>query len=294
MSTVSMPQSLSTTTVDRPLPGVRGLATGEWRKLRFRSVFWWVLGIAVLVAAAVPIIGYFIERSSKKPVKSFDGFVWPVAIEKGALAATGLGVLIVLVTCLMIGSEYQWGTLRVLVGSGASRTHIILAKLLTFIAFVLLFVFVCMIAGAIAGTVLGLVTGKDTNVHWSYGGTFILHLFTTYGLAVYALLVYAALGFTITILTRSLATGIAIAIAISFLEQLVGTAISLLGRVGEIVADGLPGANVTILGDAMGLKPIVDDWGTLIRALAICTAYIAIFVVASVAVFNRRDIQSGS
>ncbi len=295
MATVPIAQPSAPIPASRmPLPSLGAMIGSEWLKLRARAVFWWTLGAVALIAIAVPIIGYIIERTGSSKVKSYNGIIWPRAIEVGGIVSGALSILPILVSCLVIGSEYQWGTMRVIIGSGASRTKLVFAKLITMVIYTAIFVLVAMAAATISGTLVGVIAGESSTKPWTYDGAFFLHIVTIFLIMLFVLLVTVVIGFTLTLLTRSLATGIALAIAVNFLDGIVGVGLALLGHVGRIIQDGLPSMNISKLTAAATLSPDVSDTGRFVLAIVILALYIVILSAISVAVFRRRDIQAGS
>lgn len=202
------------------------------------------------------------------------------------------GILMVIVASSLIGSEFGWNTLRPLVSRAASRSSLLSAKWVV----VALYTVAIVVVGVIASLILAAIASLLMDVEITLPSA----LWDDYALGtvrwVVASLPYAVIAFAVALLTRSNAAGIAIGIGISFVEPLIFQLLMLVSDTFERVQEYGIAWNV----QQLVTLPTTDDAfsdpvaaSQVWQSTGILAVYVAIFVVATYIVFNRRDITSG-
>lgn len=203
------------------------------------------------------------------------------------------GILIVIVTSSLIGSEYSWNTLRPLVARAKNRNGLLSAKWIVVLLYTVFMVIVGIVGSLVLATVFSLFTDSSTALPDGFWWDVVV------GSArwVVASLPYAAIGFAAALLTRSNAAGIAIGIGISFVEPLIFPLLSFASDVFDTVQEYGIAWNVQQLAsfstdpESGFLDPVPA--GQVWESTAVLGVYFAAVVVATYIVFKRRDITSG-
>jgi ABC-type transport system involved in multi-copper enzyme maturation permease subunit len=202
------------------------------------------------------------------------------------------GILIVIVASSLIGSEFGWNTLRPLVARAASRSSLLSAKWVVVALYTVVLVVIGVLASLALAAIASLLMGIDVSLPSALWDDYALGTLRW----IAASLPYAVIAFAVALLTRSNAAGIAIGIGLSFVEPLIFGLLGLISDSFQNVQEYGIAWNVqqlvtlpTIRNSQMEPVAASQVW----QSTGILAVYIAIFVVASYIVFNRRDITSG-
>lgn len=203
------------------------------------------------------------------------------------------GILTVIVTSSLIGSEFSWNTLRPLVARATSRSGLLSAKWLVVVMYTVMMV----IAGIVGSLVLSWLASQLTDTTTSLPPDFweVVAIGTVRWIV--ASMPYAAIGFAAALLTRSNAAGISIGIGLSFVEPLLFGLLGLVSDVFDTVQKfGLSWnvsqlANISTQSDGGFQDPV--NASQVWQSAGVIGIYLAIAVVATYIVFKRRDITSG-
>jgi ABC-2 type transport system permease protein len=273
---------------------IRSVAA-ELLVMRKRLSTWILFGIwtllALVFAYVVPYVTY-LNGASRQPLtdqlpQQLVGTLMAGFPFFGGVLALQLGVL-------TFGSEYGWGTWKMLFTQRPGRLRIFTAKLLAVAATLVPFVLVVFALGALASYAIALREGAD--VAWPSATLLLRGL----GAGWLILAVWAAFGTLLAVLSRgtSLAVGIgilyalviegllsALASQVSFLDRLVefflrANAYSLVARLGVSADD------VANNGPGSFSGPFVSG----AQALLVLTSYLAVLLVASGWLLRRRDV----
>jgi ABC-type transport system involved in multi-copper enzyme maturation permease subunit len=280
---------------------MRDLVAMESLKLRKRLMTQIVFGLITVGTIFFMSIGYLTSRTNEyaSPIERQDqlnGFLLPEVFANLSSVIGGLGsILLVMLAASMIGSEYGWGTVRVLVSSGVSRSRLLTAKLLAMIEAIVLFVASGLVAGLVGSLAITFVGGHELSTTWLNGQTLGDIAMIALRL-VFLLLVPALVGFTVALVTRSLAVGIAVGIGFQIAEQILSAVLNSIGNFGERVRDLLFTTNLAAIDqyNEIGTPEVSADLPGVWQAVALLTLYTAIMLAVSFIVFRRRDIASGS
>ena len=260
----------------------------EWFRLRRRAGFWAIVGILGLFVAgalAATVAMRFIPAvGATTPAYGFPHAVFEVL----SRLAPFLGIIL---AGFIFGGEFSWGTWRASLARGMPPSRLILVKILLGAA-VLLAVWV--IAWCLAAMV-GLVAGENESggiIRQSPGfpdgwGAGVLKFASAWPVAV----AYLALGALLCVIGRSTAFGVGVGIALVVAEMIGYPLLNLVAElIWEISLEGY--LRWTVRGAAAGL--LGNDDPRAIFFLPVVLAYTGLFCWFTLAVFNRRDLDSGS
>ncbi|MDI3339566.1 MAG: ABC transporter permease [Sphaerobacter sp.] len=271
-------------------PGMGTLIGMELAKLRKRPMTRVVFGLLVLAAAGLPVLIYAAGTPEAR-----DSFVFPGAIEDGVRVAELLGMVsLPVLGAAIAGSEYAWGTMRLLIATGVGRGRLFTAKLVALLLATLAHVVLAVGLVSLEAAVAGALTGRGhelPTIDAAWVGDLVQMLGTTWFLLSFLVLV----GFGVAMLGRSMAAGIAVAIGLPIAQQ-IGSVLApaILGRFGEVLVDFFPNTSFEALAQRAGFDAAPPD-GLLSpeRAVATLLAYTVILLGAALLVFQRRDVPSG-
>lgn len=296
-----------------PRPHVITMLGGEVLKLR-RMWLVWVCLVAYSAVIALPLV---IALGSRGAIANSHIATAPAAAQLLVLyhVLGTLGFLlrffgapiVLLVTTRLIGMEYSSGTIRLILARGVGRVPLLALKVAVSLG-VALAVVVWGIVLAVVATDLALLLifgnlsmlSAATPDFWRAAGDEAIVL-------VLSFVVMVLLATALTVLSRSLAFGLAAAFAWYFVDNLIGTVFFTLGYLvtksdGWLLATGdLLGPNLNSLANTL-LPPSataaqVAFLGTPLtpvtsgHSLLVVTIYVVIFVAVSVALIARRDVQ---
>lgn len=273
----------------------------ELIKIRKRRVTWISFGIVVAFLAFMIIVLRVIIKGAEGPGSESFGEInsalrFPLGF--GAVSVLevqfGLWAVLVLVS-LLVGSEYGWGTLRLVLARGPSRTELMMAKLLALLVTITFGTVAILVVSAILMPIGDLVVGVFDPV---YPDRFIQFLMLDWLRTTFSLLIYVAIAFASASLLRSGGAGLAVGIGFVVIEQIVGQVFASFGGTLADISRFLPSllvqsvlsANDLSAGTLGGDSPLsnLDPWqGGLLIA-----GYSAVLVAVTIWVFSRRDIST--
>lgn len=287
-------ESIKSAMAVRAEPGVRDLLRLEYLKTVKRRMTRVVFGIIVLLMGGIValryLFGYVLESD---PDAEITEMLMPVIIEDSLEIISVLGpILIVILAAGLAGSEFSWGTVRTMVGTGVSRAKLLLAKLVVVCVASILLVVTGLATVALTTTVISPIEGHGLRMSWidfaSAGDVTLMVLRSSFIMAV-----YGVLGFAIAQTTRSVAAGIAVGIGIHVVGPILWALSSLLGGFGEFIDDSFIITNTEVLNalNTFGTPEPPEGAPGPWLAAGTLLAYAAIAVAISLASFKRRDIS---
>lgn len=202
------------------------------------------------------------------------------------------GALAMLVGVLATGSEYGWGTVKILLTSGPSRTSMLLGKLFALTAVMLLLVLATFTIDALASLLVASLT--DRPVRWPPLGD----LATGAGVGWLVVTMWCQAGAFLGTVVRgtALAAGIGLiwALAIENLLRTFGAIVDVV----DVVQRFMPGTAAGALAAALdvgeqgepGGTPGVTDVLSGGSAALVVTGYLVVFVTVSAILVHRRDV----
>jgi ABC-2 type transport system permease protein len=288
---------------------VTNLMRAEWLKLTKRPLVW-VLLSAYLALLAVQILSQFAlvniigERASSPALAAqleewrrrttFPGLFGVVFNHLNGLG----GIFAVVLAAASMGSEYSWGTLRTQLARQPERGRLLVAKLLTLMALLLVAAVLSLALGAGLGGALVALSGAQSSITAADLARLPLALLR----GLYVLLPYVLLTLCLTVLGRSLLAGLAGGLLYLVFEVGLGALalFEVLGGGWRVLYSLTPGQNINTLAlmnsHGFGLYPervTALDVSTLpspLQATLVVAAYSAIFLVVAVASLRRRDV----
>lgn len=300
-----------------PAPSYLGILRGELLKIaRMRLV--WLMTLLFAGVNFAPYLFYLATPGVKNGLQNQPATLLFAEMGRALLVVRVFGgIYILMLTALLVGIEYQNGTIRVLLARGVGRLHLLSAKLLALavVALGLIIGGVLLNALLFVGTVLALVhnlsvmsalTGALWNQAWLYALTVAISMGTSILLAAAA-----------TVLGRSLAFGLGLAIAWFPVDNLSTILLLLANRftnndfwlkisayllgpnLNAMAGVVVPARALTIHGEkgvqtvtqpaaTLGIQPFVPVDGT--HTLVVTLIYALIFAVVAAVIMWRRDV----
>jgi len=276
---------------------MRTLIRMELLKLRKRRMTWIMLGMLVgLRLAGTAFSVFWSSQAGVEPEireRILASATLPNTIPDALNFIAGLGAfLLAILTAASMGSEYSWGTLRAIIGSGVPRSRFLAAKL------------IALSTAAVAYTVVPLVivVGAAVPMAWlldrpimasGIDGPWVGDVLLMMARTVLPLLAQVAMAFAITVVTRSQAAGVGVALAATFVEPLAALVLDMLGGALAAIADYLLLVNAQALMQYNGFGTVQVPQGTLSQthAVLVILGWMALYVTTALLVFRRRDIE---
>ena len=265
------------------------LTRWEWFKLRRRWVPWILLGFVMVVQqlifwlAAVFSDGLFYQSTSEN-----------IANGLGFAALFGPFVAVIL-TSVVVGGEYGWGTLRPVLSRGAGRWQFLISKVAVVVVFTAALLIVLSVAVTISGFIAEAVfTAPETTE--SYDDISAADLLALYGRMLYAFLPYITLALLLVVLTASNGVGIGLSMGYYIGEGIILVPILSIFDWSDKVFAFMLGPNVDAWQDIGGGTNSVREIATIggisdmAHGFIVITIYIAVLTAAALALFLRRDI----
>ena len=204
------------------------------------------------------------------------------------------GVFALMLGVLAAGSDYSWDTLKTLLTQGPGRLRVLAAKLMALGSVLVLFVASVAVTSAVSSYVVA--QAENAAVAWPSAWLLV----RTFAAGWFVLVVWAALGVMLAILSRgtSLAIGIGIlyALVIEGLLSALVTQVDALEGLSEFflrtnsysIANAL-GASAETIADS-GPGAFAGPYVSSGQALVVLAAYALCFVVAAAVALRRRDV----
>lgn len=284
------------------------LIATEFFKLRKRMMTW----VVALILVGLVVLLYSVLWSASSRVQNFgegrqftgidlrQALFLPGAVPYALqIVGTFGAVLAIILAAGSIGSEYAWGTVRLMATVSSGRMTLILAKLA--VVFVL----------AAAGTLLAIAAALAYSlvIALYYGdasGSFLTASFVgdqlaAYGRTLLVLTPYMTLAFAVAVIGRSTLAGVGTGMGVAFAEPLIDALMRTAGSPWKNIPDYLLNTNRQIIllqNKVPEVLPRLGGGGTdsavhsaLVAGL-ILAAYAAAFVGVALVLYRRRDIGS--
>ena len=235
--------------------------------------------------------------------EKFFMFVLPTSIVGSIYLVflTGLPfMLIMILSASLLGSEYGWGTLRVVISRGLGRWQLISAKLILCVLVAFGWLAVMVLLNIVSSILAGIIPPDEgvSLIILPEGDTWpsVLSTFGKFiGKALYATVPYICLGAFFVVLTQSTAQGISLSVMTYVAEAMVIPALLAISEKLERINEGLLSSNVRewiSLGDskaAVALKGA--EAPDMLQAFLVILAYSVVMLVVSMWLFQRRDLS---
>lgn len=265
----------------------------------FKRPMAWALAV-ILVILMVLIYGtliatMLIPEGTGVEVESAAG-----SLEESILLPEGLymgvGLVQLLVTTLMIvlaagmvGSDLSWGTMRTMLMMGAGRVRILVAKLLALVTVGVLGIVLGLALTIVGSIIAGYAVGEGLLVSEWMTADFLLEAVVVGSRSIIGIALWAVIAGTVTLVTRSLAAGLAASLGLMFLGGQISSLLGQLGEVGTWLGRTLPNAGVdalTLLNSSTPPSYGAGDWTWIIASIA---GWLLLMAAVSVLNVRRMD-----
>ena len=281
-----------------------GMVRGELMKLMWSRSTWIMLAVLIGGMATLSLFNLASQNVHDLLLHNPVQYAYDYELSQNLLVFRVLsGFFALLVTAISIGLEYQQGTIRVLLGRGVGRVHLLLSKL---IALFLLAVFVqlggLLLNGVLLTTVTSVITGSFSAV-----GVILAHctgIFLQFFLYLIGnMWVCILLASAVTVLGRSLPFGLSVALMWFPVDNFSNRIVPAL--LGYILPEDLAmKMSNALLGPVLNVLPIVAISPRIInesvipavtigegQTIAVVLVYALVFLAIAMLLIRFRDVR---
>lgn len=269
-----------------------GLLAAEWLKLRTR----WMPRVILLILLGILALIFWGIGTGNDRVNLF--------FPRGVLAAWVIGATLSSFLWPVLGgswagSEYGWGTIRMVLSRQPDRLRFALAGLITVLVSVVIGLLAAVVVEFIAGTIVAAATGNNAVDTSGLGGNFLPTLIKVFFGAWFAVSFYVILAYTTGTVFRSSAVGIGIGIGFIVAELVVTGIFRGIGGAWGHIADHFPGAYANNLPTQIARKEMLAGFAGdntsrpgVTESVIVLAIYIAILLAITMVVVARRDVTA--
>jgi ABC-2 type transport system permease protein len=285
------------------------LIATEFFKLRKRMMTW----VVALILVGLVVLLYTVLWNASSRVQHFgegrqftgidlrQALFLPGAVPYGLQVVGTFGaILAIILAAGSIGSEYAWGTVRLMATVSSGRMKLILAKLVVVFGLTAAGTLLAVAAALIYSLIIALYYGEASGSFLT--ATFVGDQLSAYGRALLVLTPYITLSFAVAVLGRSTLAGVGTGMGVAFAEPLID---GLLGAAGSpwqniphyllntnrqivLLQNKVPAVLPRLGGGGGGDSPVHSAF----VAGLILAGYAAAFVAMALVLYRRRDIGS--
>ncbi|NPC91979.1 ABC transporter permease [Bacillus sp. WMMC1349] len=210
-------------------------------------------------------------------------------VEKNTLMISFVGLFVITIAAGIVASEFNWGTIKLLVIRPVSRFKILLSKYLTVLLFALSLLLILFITSGVSGLVLfGPGDGSETYLTYVNGSVqehnLLLYLIQYYLLDSISIMMLATMAFMISAVFRNSLIAVGISMFLLFSGPMMTKLLSIFDWGKYFLF-----ANTDLTVYFYGNPP---EGMTLGFSVAILAIYFVIFHLLAFSVFSKRDIAS--
>ena len=238
-----------------------------------------------------------LEEERVKRRDMLDRVVLPGSVANALTVVHGFGViLIAIMTASLLGTEFGWGTLRMVLAKGTGRWQLLSAKLLLLALLAGAALVIIAAATAVSSVIVASLVSErpEAPPEWA-------EVAATFCRAWFALLPYVALAGLVTVVASSSVAGIATAVGYFFTEWVVAALLLSQFDWAQNVADYMLGRNITawMMGSGGGELPIlgtstpIGEFPELSHAFIVLATYLLVLGGLAFWHFQRKDIGGG-
>jgi ABC-2 type transport system permease protein len=219
-----------------------------------------------------------------------------VSTALGIAASVGL-ILVAILSASVIGIEFGLGTLRPILARGAGRLQFLAGKYLMLIGAIAAALLV--VAVASAGSGLAAITLAHPPPDVGHVGVSLGHVAIAYLKTLAGLITFMTIAASVTLLVRSTAAGMAIALAWLAAESILVRLLSALFDWFNDIAEYLPMRNISAFTSDRSslqgmLNNVVGNSISPLHAGLVMAGYVVLFAGIAALVFRKRDITGAS
>lgn len=274
--------------------------TAELTLVRHRPAPYALAGVWSLMLVAFAFVVPYIVYLNLDPVADPErgellAVTLPASMSTTAISSYPLfgGPMMLILGVLLTGAESRWGTWKVRLTQGPSRSQVVVAKMVSGSLAAAGVVLVAHVAAALASWVIAVVSGGST------AAPGIVDVLRSVGIALVLGVVWTVVGMALGIVVQSgslaIAGGLMWTLAIENMLVGLATMIPALEPVRQVLLGAASGSLVAAAGaptqGAGGGTPGVVDVLSGPGALLVLAAYVAVAVAASVWTVRRRDVS---
>ncbi|MGG3564579.1 ABC transporter permease [Neobacillus rhizosphaerae] len=216
--------------------------------------------------------------------------VWSFVKDSSQLIVLA-GLLIIIVAAGIVASEFNWGTIKLLLIRPISRTKILLSKYLTVLLYALLMLGILFVFSTVLGALLfGMPDNAVPYLNYNNGQVteqnIVFHLLIYYGLSSIDMIMLVTMAFMISSVFRNSS----LAIGLSLFLLFTGGQLTTLLSMKFTWAKYLLFANTDLMQYVEG-TPLVKGM-TLSFSVLMLLAYFALFQFLAFFVFQKRDVAA--
>ena len=200
-----------------------------------------------------------------------------------------------------VGSEYSWGTVRLMATAASGRVRLMAAKLLVVCGLVAASALLAVAVGLIYSSIITVTNGGSDFSFVTPG--FVRDQAESYGRTLFVMAPYVTLAFAMAAIGRSTLAGVGAGIGIAFVEPLIGELMRLAGNPWKEIPNYLINANSEVillqnkLPDVVRFGPSTQElakshFNGVPEAVFILAIYSVVFVALAFLVYRRRDITA--
>lgn len=287
-------------------PSFLGLMRGEWLKLNRMWTLWIMVGLMfggfILVGLLLDQTGHFGDVAHITPLRA----VATVVEMPLFLIRVFWGMMVIILTARLIGSEYSSGAVRVIYSRGVGRLQLLFAKLavIALVAVVGAVVFAAF-AGGIELINVRVATGSldvfksATAQFWTDAWNYALTVLVSLGVSI-------LMATAVTSLARSLSVGVTASVLWFPIDNLARILLALADRLTRwsfwaLLTGDLLGPNLNVMGpQVISVMPDVLGFGRTLgtltpvtgaHTLLVAAIYAVIFLAVSLWVTATRDVR---
>ncbi len=281
----------------------------EFFKLRKRMMTW----VVALILVGLVVLLYSVLWSASSRVEHFgegrqftgidlrQALFLPGAVPYALqIVGTFGAILAIILAAGSIGSEYAWGTVRLMATVSSGRMKLILAKLTVVFALTAVGTLLAIAAALTYSLIIALYYGDASGSFLT--ATFFRDQSAAYGRTLLVLTPYMTLAFAVAVLGRSTLAGVGTGMGVAFAEPLIDALMRTAGSPWKNIPDYFLNTNRQIillqnkvpevlprLGGGGGADSAVHS--PLVAGL-ILVGYAVAFIAVALVLYRRRDIGS--
>jgi len=221
-----------------------------------------------------------------------------------AIASTFGTLLAVILAAGSIGSEYAWGTVRLMATASRGRLRLLAARVVV-VSLLIAAGTLAAVAVALAYSAIITFTSGGTDFSFVTAG-FVKEQLFSYGRTLFVMSPYVSFAFAAAIIGRSTLAGVGTGMGVAFLEPLISNLMRLGGNPWKSIPNWLPNANTDVITLQNAVPDPLPRFGISageaasrglnspgVAALVIL-AYVVVFLAVAFIVYRRRDITASA
>jgi ABC-2 type transport system permease protein len=199
----------------------------------------------------------------------------------------GLGMTLALILgALVAGSEYSWGTIKIVLSQGPGRLAVLSGKLLALLSLIVIFVFVAFLGAGVSSLAVALFSGA------SLVRPPAMVLLGGLGAGALMLVVWAAFGFALATLFRNTALAVGLGLIYSFAVEPALLNLSTMNESLQSLVRFFPGTNTSALSFTFEDPALREGLLSPAQSILVVLVYTAVFILTAALVFWRRDVTA--